>query len=235
MDAGVADNLAVNSLTDFLKSINDNGKQNNIPHVLIIVADAEIPARQPSVADPDPRSFWEHFSFVDTNFRDTYDTLMSEIKQTRIGDLTKEIKKAGGKLMHLKFPSLNPNQEDYPCDCKDDNKCMKAYSPDDKDKDHPCIYPDETIDSNNVYAVVSDIQTSFQIDDNQANCLRHAARILVREEVSKLRKDPYWQSIIVDPKEVEKLPVCKLPCRKKLCPKENQESVPDKITCNIKD
>jgi len=171
MDAGVFDNLAVEPLNKFLKPICESGKRENKPHVLIIIVDASIPSSTKSAADPDPRSFLDRF--IDTNFIDTYDLMMSELAKLRIREIQELIEKdCDGKLIELQFSKLNK-----------------------KDL---------------IYKVVNGIKTDLKIHANDANCLRHAARILVRDAVNDLREDTYWRSIVGPGPAVETpLPTCK--------------------------
>lgn len=50
-----------------------------------------------------------------------------------------------------------------------------------------------------IYEVVKNIDTSFNIEANEANCLKHAARILVEGEMEKLRKNNSWSTLVQDP------------------------------------
>ena len=50
-----------------------------------------------------------------------------------------------------------------------------------------------------IYRVVKNIDTSFKIGPNEANCLKHAARILVESEVKKLRENNSWSTLVQDP------------------------------------
>jgi len=176
MDAGVADNLAVEGLKEFFEQICELPRQDETPHILLIIAVAHIPSNQISAADPDPRTLLDRI--IDTNFIDTYDVMMSELEKLRVHDIRRLIEdNCGGKLIQLQFSSLKRS----------------------KDTEHLRIYE-----------IVHRIKTSLKIDANDANCLRHAARILVRDAVNDLRNgDPYWNSIVGQSPSVETpLPPC---------------------------
>lgn len=51
----------------------------------------------------------------------------------------------------------------------------------------------------NIYEVVKNIDTTFNIGSNEANCLKHAARILVKGEMEKLRASHLWSTLVQDP------------------------------------
>lgn len=50
-----------------------------------------------------------------------------------------------------------------------------------------------------VYAAVKGIKTSLEIEEQDAVCLKHAARILVKAEMEKLRKDTRFKEMIANP------------------------------------
>jgi hypothetical protein len=50
-----------------------------------------------------------------------------------------------------------------------------------------------------IYEVVKNIDTSFNIESNEANCLKEAARILVESEMEKLRESNSWSKFIQNP------------------------------------
>ncbi len=181
MDAGVVDNLAVAPLNNMLDPLCPSNKEGEPqPHILVIVTDAEIPSKQKSAADPDPRTFLDRF--IGTNFIDIHDVMMNTLKDFRIKGIETLPGKCDGKLMHLQFSDLNAN-----------DLYTKISDP----------------NPNDIYEVVRVIKTNLRINSNDANCLRHAARILVRSAVKKLRDDPYWGPIVRQgPVREAPLPVC---------------------------
>lgn len=50
-----------------------------------------------------------------------------------------------------------------------------------------------------IYEVAKNIDTSFNIESNEANCLKEAARILVESEMEKLRESNSWSKFVQDP------------------------------------
>ena len=50
-----------------------------------------------------------------------------------------------------------------------------------------------------IYEVLKNIDTSFSIESNDANCLKEAARILVASEMEKLRESNSWSKLIQYP------------------------------------
>lgn len=103
--------------------------------------------------------------FLDTNFIDTYDTLMAEMRTAKIKEMINILNDGdgrSGKLIHVGFDDL------------------KEIKPD-------------------IYEVVKNIDTSFNIGSNEANCLKEAARILVEREMDKLWESNSWSKLIQNP------------------------------------
>jgi NTE family protein len=66
-----------------------------------------------------------------------------------------------------------------------------------------------------LYEAVARIPTNLKIKKNDAACLKHAARILVREKMEQLHDDPQWTNLIkFPPAEGYELPKYKLKPRK---------------------
>jgi len=67
-----------------------------------------------------------------------------------------------------------------------------------------------------LYEAVSRIKTNLKIKKNEAACLKHAARILVREKLEALHADTWWASLIkFPPAEGYELPPYKLKPKKR--------------------
>ncbi len=66
-----------------------------------------------------------------------------------------------------------------------------------------------------LYETVKKIKTNLYIKKNEAACLKHAARILVREKMDELRNDSRWESLIqFPPKKGYELQPCKIEQKK---------------------
>jgi len=164
-DGGTSDNLGLSALEKVLCKIDAPSKRQSDKKMklLVILIDAHIPTRGKSSRDPDPRSVFDYF--LDTNFVDTYDTLMAKMRDDKIKGMRNILNKGdskSGKLIHVKFDDLNKINR-------------------------------------NIYEVVKNIDTSFNIGSNEANCLKHAARILVEGEMEKLRENNSWSTLAQDP------------------------------------
>ena len=130
---------------------------------ITLVITAYKPTRGKSSKDPDPRSVFDYF--FDTNFIDTYDTLIAKMRAEKIDKMKKILENVdsnSGKLIHVTFDDL------------------KETNPD-------------------IYRAVKSIGTSFKIGPNEANCLKHAGRILVESEMNKLKQSNLWSTLVQDP------------------------------------
>jgi hypothetical protein len=67
-----------------------------------------------------------------------------------------------------------------------------------------------------LHETVTGIKTNLMIKKNEATCLKHAARILVREKMEELRADPQWKDFIqFPPADSYDLPPCKFKVKEK--------------------
>jgi hypothetical protein len=80
---------------------------------------------------------------------------------------------------------------------------IDAYKPtrgkSSRDPDPRSVFDDLKGISPDIYRVVKNIDTSFKIGSNEANCLKHAARIVVESEMKKLRESNSWRTLVQDP------------------------------------
>lgn len=151
-DGGTSDNLGLAGLHKVLDVVGQHPKWNNA-RKLVLLIDAYVPAQGKSADTPEPRGTIDYF--IDTNFLDAYDTLMSELRRRKIEQMRDRLSLTGGALFPLEFARLN----------------RLAGKPAAKE----------------VYEKVKTIKTSLNIECEEAQALRAAARLLVEDFVEQLK------------------------------------------------
>jgi hypothetical protein len=151
-DGGTSDNLGLAGLHKVLDVVGQHPKWNDA-RKLVLLIDAYVPAQGKSADTPEPRGTIDYF--IDTNFLDAYDTLMSELRRRKIEQMRDRLSLTGGALFPLEFARLN----------------RLTGKPAAKE----------------VYEKVKTIKTSLNIECEEAQALRAAARLLVEDFVEQLK------------------------------------------------
>lgn len=172
LDGGTWDNLGLEAVK---KVINESTTpENNPTRLLVISIDAFPLFKGKDGQKPDPRDFIDYF--VDTNFLDAFDVLLTSVRNLLVNGRKDWNNKPdeGEYFMHLTFTDL----------AKDTNS---ANDPENED------------DLEDILEVIREVGTDFSVKPYQADCLKRAAQILVRKEMQILHEQPKFSGLIEMP------------------------------------
>ena len=165
-DGGTSENLGLRAIDRIYAKLPEQGKR----RALVLLIDAYVPSVGKDATTADPRKTVDYF--VDTNFLDAYDTLLTNLRRSTIDNTVKLLEPHEADLVWFTFDDLQNSDPD-------------------------------------LFRIVSRIPTDLAIGDNDANCLRQAARILVARKLDEtLRRRHAALGIPATPRKAAPLTPC---------------------------
>jgi NTE family protein len=150
-DGGASDNLGIAGLDAVMKTVKkkeptlESNKFDDAPKLVILI-DSYVDPDMKNPEESEPRGVFDYL--VDTNFMDVYETLMGELRSTRVEVMKKQIEESNGRFIHLTLKDLQQK----------DLTLFKKTMP---------------------------IGTNMKIADEEADCLKEAASVLVHQALTE--------------------------------------------------